>query len=90
MECFHRKNLFSIDRRYVVGRFRAKEKVRGCELSRTVYDNAPPLVTTARDGRNDAPGHINSPGAQHSTTAKVAAQQLLEPVTHFGPPPLVG
>jgi hypothetical protein len=52
-------------------------------------DKAALLFVGAGNGRDDAPGHMDSPGAQHSTTAEIAAQQLLKIVAHFGPPPLL-
>ena len=33
-------------------------------------------------GRVETPGHINSPGVQHSTTAEIAAQQAVQSLLH--------
>ena len=33
-------------------------------------------------GRVETPGHISSPGVQHSTTAEIAAQQTVQSFLH--------
>lgn len=38
-------------------------------------------------GRAETPGHSNSPGVQHSSTAEIAAQQFKEHILHSGRPP---
>ena len=40
-------------------------------------------------GHTDPPGQIQCPGVQHSSTAEIAAQQLLEYMLHLGAPPVL-
>jgi hypothetical protein len=37
-------------------------------------------------GHTDPPGQIQCPGVQHSSTAEIAAQQLLKQIAHFARP----
>ena len=46
------------------------------------------MNSSANYGRAEAPGHLNSPGVQHSSTAEIAAQQLSKHVLHLGAPPV--
>lgn len=41
---------------------------------------------SVNSGRAEAPGHSNSPGVQHSSTAEIASQQLKELILHVGSP----
>lgn len=46
------------------------------------------MNSSANYGRAEAPGHLNSPGVRHSSTAEIAAQQLSKHVLHLGAPPV--
>ena len=45
------------------------------------------MNNSANHGRVETPGHSNSPGVQHSSTAEIAAQQLKKLILHSDSPP---
>jgi hypothetical protein len=48
-------------------------------------DMANQRLRRKRRGHDKLPGHTDSPGVQHSSTAEIAAQQFLETCVHAGP-----
>ena len=46
------------------------------------------MNSSVNSGRTETPGHINSPGVQHSSTAEIASQQIQEYIFHPDSPSL--
>lgn len=40
------------------------------------------MNVSVNSGHTEAPGHINSPGVQHSSAAEIAAKQPIQEILH--------
>ena len=40
------------------------------------------MNVSVNSGHTEAPGHINSPGVQHSSAAEIAAKQPVQEILH--------
>ena len=67
--------------------FAEKIARKNCHYSRTAYGGAAASSEEGSGGRDETPGHKDSPGAKHSSKAKVPAQKLQKIVLHDCRPP---